>query len=231
MTEQLAFSLSSREESQFSDFLPTRSTRLAVGELQKFARHQSEQFIYLCGETGSGKSHLLHATCHALMQQGELPVYLSMAQPYLSPEAFTDLEQQSVVCLDDFDHVVGNEQWEETLFHFYNRCQEQKTQLLIAAHKPAAKLPFVLADLKSRMCHGLTLVIKPLKDAEKIYVLQQKAYQMGMDLPVEIGAYLLRHVSMDMTILMDCLDKLDQVSLVEQRKLTIPFIRSALNLG
>lgn len=230
MNEQLPLAIASREETKFSDFLPTRSTRLIIKELQRFVRRESERVIVLSGESGSGKSHLLHATCHALMERGELPVYLSLSQPYLNTAAFTDLEYQGVVCLDDLDAIIGQQHWEETLFHFYNRCQEHKTQLLVAASSPAAKLPFALPDLQSRLCHGLTLTIHPLTDAEKIYVLQQKAHQRGMEFSVEAGGYLLRHASDDMNKLMEYLEELDQATLIKQRKLTIPFIKSALNL-
>lgn len=230
MNEQLPLAISSREESKFSDFLPTRSTRLVIEELQRFIRKESEPFIFLCGDHGSGKSHLLHATCHTLMEQGELPVYLSLSQPYLNTAAFDNLEYQRVVCLDDLESIAGLERWEEALFHFYNRCQEQKTCLLVAANKPAAKIDFVLPDLKSRLCHGLTLSIDPLTDAEKIYVLQQKAYGRGMELSVDVGGFLLRHGSTDMRTLMGYLEKLDEASLIKQRKLTIPFTKSALEL-
>ena len=228
MNEQMPLPISSREETKFNDFLPTRSTRLVIDELQKFIRKRSERVLFIGGESGSGKSHLLHATCHALMKQGELPVYLSLKQPYLSPAAFDNLEHQRVVCLDDLDSIIGQKQWEETLFHFYNRCHEQKTQLLIAARKPAAKLKFFLADLQSRLCHGLTLTIDPLTDAEKIYVLQQKAYQRGIDLSMDAGGYLLRHISTEMKTLINCLEKLDEATLIKQRKLTIPFMKSVL---
>ena len=230
MSEQLPLAFPYREESKFSDFLPTRSTRLVIGELRRFIRKESEQVIFLCGESGSGKTHLLHATCHTLIEDGERPVYLSLSQPWLNPAAFDDLEHQGVVCLDDLDSIVGQQNWEETLFHFYNRCQDQKTQLLIAARKPAAKLNFVLPDLQSRLCHGLTLTLQPLTDAEKIYVLQQKAHQRGIKFTIDAGGYLLRHASKDMTTLMNYLEKLDKATLIKQRKLTIPFIKSVLKI-
>jgi DnaA-homolog protein len=230
VNEQLPLPISSREESKFSDFLPTRSTRLVIDELHRFIRQESERVIFLSGECGSGKSHLLHATCHALMESGELPVYLSLSQPYLNTAAFDDLEYQGVVCLDDLDSIIGQENWEETLFHFYNRCQEQKTRLLVAARKPAAKLDFVLPDLQSRLCHGLTLTLKPLSDAEKIYVLQQTAHKRGIELTIDAGGYLLRHASKDMATLMNYLEELDKANLIRQRKLTIPFIKSTLEL-
>lgn len=230
MNEQLPLAFSSREESKFSDFLPTRSTRLVIEELRRFTRKESERVIFLCGESGSGKTHLLHAACHSLMAQGELPVYLSLQQSYLNPAAFDNLEYHGVVCLDDLESILGQEGFEETLFHFYNRCQEQKTQLLIAARKPASKLNFLLPDLQSRLYHGLTLTLDPLTDAEKIYVLQQKAHQRGIEFTIDAGAYLVRHASKDMTTLMNYLEELDKATLIKQRKLTIPFIKSVLGL-
>ena len=230
MSEQLPLAISTPEEMRFADFLPTRSTRLAVNELKKFAKIRSESVIFLYGEVGTGKTHLLQATCHALMERGELPVYLSLAQPRLTPQALDRLEYQGTVCLDNLDAVIGNRQWEEALFHFYNRCQEQKTQCLLAARHAPGHLDCVLPDLKSRLSHGLALPLAPLTDAEKIYVLQQKSRLRGMELSMDAGSYLIRHICNDMKTLLSHLQTLDRVALIKQRKLTVPFIRSVLLL-
>jgi DnaA family protein len=230
VSEQLPLAFPYQEESKFTDFLPTRSTRLVIEELKRFIRKENERVIFLCGESGSGKTHLLHATCHTLLEQGERPVYLSLSEASLSPAAFDNLEHQGVVCLDDLESVLGQKNWEETLFHFYNRCQDQKTQLLVVARMPAAKLNFVLPDLQSRLYHGLTLTLQPLTDAEKIYVLQQKAHRRGIKFTIDAGGYLLRHASKNMTTLMNYLEKLDKATLIKQRKLTIPFIKSVLEI-
>lgn len=228
MTEQIALPLSTQVPYRFDDFLLTRSTRLAVDELNKFTHRNSESVIFLSGESGTGKSHLLHATCHALTEMGELPVYLSLSQPYLIPAALDNLEHHRFVCIDHLDYILGQEQWEECLFHFYNRSQEEKSRLLIAASQAPMHLPFCLPDLQSRLSHGLSIPLSPLTDAEKIYVLQQNARMKGMELSMDASSYMIRHVSEDMATLIDSLTTLDEAALVKKRRLTIPFIRSTL---
>ena len=63
----------------------------------------------------------------------------------------TGLEQLGLVCLDDLDSIAGNEEWEQAIFHLYNRLHDlQKPLLMTACNSPKGSL-IKLADLKSRL--------------------------------------------------------------------------------
>jgi DnaA family protein len=70
--------------------------------------------------------------------------------------------------------------------------------------------------------------IRDLDDAGRVEALRLRAGQRGLDLPVETSEYLLRRMPRDLTSLYLVLDQLDEASLIAQRRLTIPFIRDAL---
>ncbi|NIQ15056.1 MAG: DnaA regulatory inactivator Hda, partial [Candidatus Dadabacteria bacterium] len=72
---------------------------------------------------------------------------------------------------------------------------------------------------------------EPLSDSEKITVLQQRADLRGLKLSNEVADYLVKRVNRDLSNLIDLLNKLDDASLVAKKKLTIPFIKSLIEIN
>ncbi|MCA1804575.1 MAG: DnaA regulatory inactivator Hda [Xanthomonadaceae bacterium] len=188
------------------------------------------RMVYCSGAPGTGKSHLLQATCAAAREQGRTAWYLPL-EPQLSPAVLEGLEQQEVLCLDDLQRVAGHAAWEEALFHLYNRVREQEGVLLVAGDGRPEELGLALPDLVSRLHWGLLYRLRELDDAERLAALQLRAASRGLDLPVETGDYLLRRCPRDLPALFELLDRLDLASLAAQRRLTIPFVRAVLLPG
>ncbi|WP_109427784.1 DnaA inactivator Hda [Aggregatibacter kilianii] len=205
---------------------------LLLNSLQKNFLQLHQQFFYLWGNKGSGKSHLLKGVCqHYLAQQRPaLYVPLNKAQ-YFSPAVLENLEQQALVCLDDLQAVIGNAEWEVAIFDLINRVRETgRTLLIMSADQSPANLPVQLPDLASRLTWGEVYQLAPLNDKQKIDVLQKAAYQRGIELPDETANFLFKRLERDMKTLFNALEKLDQASLQAQRKLTIPFVKEILTL-
>ena len=205
---------------------------LLLNSLQKNFLQLHQQFFYLWGNKGSGKSHLLKGVCqHYLAQQRPaLYVPLNKAQ-YFSPAVLENLEQQALVCLDDLQAVIGNAEWEVAIFDLINRVRETgRTLLIMSADQSPANLPVQLPDLASRLTWGEVYQLAPLNDKQKIEVLQKAAYQRGIELPDETANFLFKRLERDMKTLFNALEKLDQASLQAQRKLTIPFVKEILAL-
>ena len=89
-------------------------------------------------------------------------------------------------------------------------------------------MPIELLDLRSRLNCGLVIQINELNDPEKIKTLQLHAQQRGLTLPTSVGHFLLKRCARNMHDLLKLLDKLDEASLIAQRKLTIPFVKKTL---
>lgn len=220
---QLPLSLKLRDDAIFDNFFVGGNAQL-IETLKAFAHNKSEPFIYCYGENGSGRTHLLQSCCHAANN-----IFYCSLENYadFSPAIFEALENQHCVCIDDIDAIIGNSQWEEALFHFYNRVRENNTQLLVSAKIPPQQLPCLLSDLQSRLSWGLVLEIKKLSDEEKMLALQLRAQLRGLPLSEEVANYLIHHYSRNMRDLVCVLEKLDQASLVAKRKLTIPFVKAS----
>ena len=86
-------------------------------------------------------------------------------------------------------------------------------------------LAFHLQDLKSRIIWDLTYHLQPLNDKDKISLLQKRADTRSFEISAEVAAYLVKNVKRDLPSLLELLDKFDQATLAEKRKLTIPFVK------
>ena len=139
------------------------------------------------------------------------------------------LEQLSLVCLDDIDSIAGNEEWEQAIFHLYNRLRDLHTPLLITAGNSPKGSSIKLADLKSRLAWDHVFHLKVLEEKATLRALQKRANSRGFDLSEEVADYLFKRVARDMHSLFQLLDKLDQASLIAKKKLTIPFVKDLLD--
>lgn len=225
MTRQLALNIELSVHHTLENFYPG-ANRMIIDYLKKNYELQT----YLWGEQGVGKTHLLQACCHAFIQQGLRVAYIPL-QDYkkFSPEILNGLEKLDLVCLDDIQAVLAKTEWEEALFHCYNKLRENSAKLITAANAAPKQLTIQLQDLQSRLEAGVIFQIKPLTDEEKLIVLQMAAKAKGLELSDEVAKFLLLHCERGMAQLFAILMQLDKASLTEQRKLTIPFVKTILS--
>lgn len=224
MKNQLPLLIQAPENASFDNFIAGDNQQLIFS-----LENKSELLIFLWGETGSGKTHLLQALAsnYQACDLNALYIPLQMSNDF-SPELLEGLEYMDLVCLDDLHAVVGQQEWEVALFHFFNKMREQNARLIIAADNSAVNLAIQLADLRSRLSWGLTYQTKILSDQDKLKVLQLRAHSRGFEMTDEVAGYLLNHATRELSGLIDLLEKLDYESLAKQRKLTIPFIKNYL---
>lgn len=226
---QLPLGLALRDSARFGSYHPG-DNREALASLQAAARGAGERQLYLAAPVGLGKTHLLQAACHAAGECGRRAAYLPLRELPDAAGMFDGLEQLDLVCLDDVDAMAGGRAAEQALFALFNRLRDAgSTLLLTAAHRPAG-CGFRLPDLVSRLGWGACYVLNPLAEAQASAALQLRARARGLELPAETARYLMRRLPRDLPSLFERFDTLDFASLVEQRRLTIPFVKAVLKI-
>ncbi len=212
----------------FSSFFMGNNAEV-IAQLKALATNGLEQQVYIWGDNGCGKTHLLQATCRHAQTQGKQPFYFRLVVDDLpSPSLLEGLEEVDLVCFDDIQALAGNTDWEHALFGFYNSHRQNGHKLLLAADCPPKYLPLELPDLKTRMNWGLTLKILPLAENQIIEALTFKAHSLGFDIPPKVGRFLLNRYVHDLPALWGLLEKIDRATLIAQRRLTIPFLKQIL---
>ncbi len=146
----------------------------------------------------------------------------------LPPEALLGFEANRVLCVDDADAVAGDLPWERALFRLFNESAELRTRLIFAAGAAPGTPAWGLQDWRSRAASCVVYQLRELDDAGRLDALRLHAAQRGLLLPADTAEYLMRRMPRDLPSLFAVLDDLDEASLIAQRRLTVPFIREAL---
>ncbi len=232
MSLQLPLSVQLRPQATLDNYYPGRNSE-ALARLRASARGQaSEGAIYLWGAPGCGRTHLLQAACQQVSGLGLAASYLPLKElGQHGPELLDGLEHLALVAVDDVHAIAGRGDWEEGLFHLFNRAFDSGCQLLFSASAPIAELGLALADLSSRLSWGFVFQLRELSDEEKLAALRQRASERGMELPENTARFLLRRCPRDMAALLHTLDRLDTAALMAKRRLTVPFVRQWLEHG
>ncbi|MCE8015382.1 DnaA regulatory inactivator Hda [Halomonas sp. MCCC 1A17488] len=225
---QLPLGVGLRDDATFDSFLPAANAAL-VEHLSRQLDADGEPFLYVWGASGSGRSHLLQAACHAASDRDLRALYLPLQDlGHFPPLMLEDAERLDLVAIDDVDSVIGRRRWEEGLFHAFNRLRDAGKRLVMSGAVAPRQLPVKLPDLASRLSWGVTFHLQRLDDGERLQALQLRARVRGMQLPDEVARYILHRGPRRLDELFEALALLDRASLSAQRKLTIPFVKQAL---
>ncbi len=223
---QLPLPLKLADHAVFASFLPD-GNEVLVDALRALADGNARDGAWVWGAASTGKSHLLQAVCE---QCGRAAMYVAAGEVLsYGPGVLEGLEQFAVLCIDDIDRVAGDEAWERALFNLYNAIDERRGRLVVASTVPPLDAAFVLADLVSRLKRLPVFRMRPLDDAARAKALRLRARHRGLDLPTDTVQYLLRRSARDMHSLYELLDTLDTEALSQQRRLTVPFVRSVID--
>lgn len=224
---QLPLEVRLRDDATFDNYLALPAAAPLVRALAGQLESDGERVVYLFGPPGSGKSHLLQASCHLSWEQS-LYLPLDELRSYSPQEVLQGVESMDRVCLDDLHAVAGQEHWEMALFNLYNSARQSGCALVLSADAAPRALPVKLPDLRSRLAWGVVYQVPRCDDEEKAAILQYRAARRGMPLSPEVAAYIVSRAPRGMEQLLSVLDQLDEASLVQQRALSIPFVKQAL---
>jgi len=227
LTPQLHLPLERRPEPTLESYRPGPNAE-ALAAVSALARGMGEPYLLLFGAAGTGKTHLLQATCQAVARAGRQAHFVPLGMADLDPAVLENLERLDLVAIDDIQCIVGDPVWERALFDLFNRLREQGRSLLGATQSAPDSLPFSLPDLASRLLWGPRYRLLPLSDPDCEQLLIEVARGRGMRLTPELVRFIMSHHARDPASLLDLLARLDSLSLREQRQPSIPLVRLAM---
>lgn len=185
---------------------------------------------FISGDDACGRVTLLAALCAEADRRGLRAVLLPLPDLLeLGPELLSGLEGTDLLILDGLEALAGQRVWEEALFHLYNRALANPAgRLLFAARVPPRALAIALPDLRSRLQQATSYVLPQPDDAIRQQLLESGAARRGLVLAPDVEKFLLERGPRSLEAFMNGLEQLDRLSLRDQRRLTIPFVREVL---
>lgn len=193
----------------FETFVIGSSNRFAhaaaVAVAEAPAKAYNPLFIY--GESGLGKTHLLHAIGHYARS-----LYPGTRVRYVSSEEFTNefinsirdgkadgfrrrYRDVDVLLVDDIQFLETKEQTQEEFFHTFNTLHNANKQIVISSDRPPKQLVTLEDRLRNRFEWGLITDVQPPELETRIAILRKKAIQEGLNAPPDVLEYIASKIS------------------------------------
>ena len=197
------------EEYTFERFVVGNSNKLAHAAALAVAEHPAENYnpLFIHGESGLGKTHLLYAIAHTIHKNH--PDYKIV---YIRGEDFTNelirdiragknqefrdkYRSADVFLMDDVQFIAGRDSTQEEMFHTFNTLYEDKKQIVFTADRPPKEMLRLEDRLKTRFEWGLLADIQPPDYETRMAIIKNKAIRMGVELPEEVLSYIAENVT------------------------------------
>ncbi len=198
-------SLMESGEFTFETFIVGPSNRLACSAARAVAdapgQHYNPLFIY--GDSGLGKTHLLYAIAHVI--RGKLPsakiLYIKgdeFINDYIetvrSGRAMNEFRvkyrEADLMLVDDIQFVAGKVETQNEFFHTFNALYESKKQIVLPSDRPPQEMAQLDDRLRTRFEWGLMADVQPPVLETRVAILKNKAAQLGFILPDDIAHYI-----------------------------------------
>ncbi|NEA20760.1 chromosomal replication initiator protein DnaA [Streptomyces halstedii] len=193
----------------FDTFVIGASNRFAhaaaVAVAEAPAKAYNPLFIY--GESGLGKTHLLHAIGHYARS-----LYPGTRVRYVSSEEFTNefinsirdgkgdtfrkrYRDVDILLVDDIQFLASKESTQEEFFHTFNTLHNANKQIVLSSDRPPKQLVTLEDRLRNRFEWGLTTDVQPPELETRIAILRKKAVQEQLNAPPEVLEFIASRIS------------------------------------
>lgn len=233
MYVQLPLKIGLRDVACFETYIAeTESQNIALHDFQQSLLNNQAEAYYLYGTSGVGKTHLLQAACRMAMKRSLQSVYLPLADttlPFIA-DVLNGLEQTDVVCIDDFDLKVGETSWELALVNLIQKSKVLGNKVIFSGKTAFGDWQTATEDLALAQISVIPIHLTPLtKETNLVLALQRHSHKIGFDLPLEVGNFCVRQFSSNLQELLSVLKLIEQASLTDKRRVTLPFVKQMLS--
>lgn len=216
--QQLPLSVQLRESASFDSFY-VGPNALAVDALREL-----DSAVLIYGAMASGRTHLLQAVA----RERRCPYLPLIDIREMGPDVLEGLDQPAVLCLDDLDAVSDDRDWSIVLLRLLDARRSANKATVLSASAAPDRANIVLPDLRTRLMLCAVFGLKPLDDSDRETLLRERARARGLEMPVEVSAWLMKQLPRDAGSLLSALEALDRAALSAKRRLTVPFVQTVL---
>ena len=197
------------EEYTFERFVVGSSNKFAHAAALAVAENPAHSYnpLFIYGESGLGKTHLLYAIAHRIHQN-----HPDFRVIYLKGDTFTNELVQAIregrneefrekyrsadiFLMDDVQFIAGRESTQEEMFHTFNTLYEAGRQIVFTADRPPKEMLRLDDRLRTRFEWGLPVDIQPPDYETRVAIIKNKAIRRGMNLPEPVLQYIADNIT------------------------------------
>lgn len=197
------------EDYTFERFVVGSSNKFAHAAAEAVAENPAHSYnpLFIYGESGLGKTHLLYAIAHKI--HASHPDFRIL---YIKGDAFTNELIQAiregrnqefrekyryadVFLMDDVQFIAGKESSQEEMFHTFNSLYEAGRQIVFTADRPPKEMLRLDDRLRTRFEWGLPVDIQPPDYETRVAIIKNKAIRRGMHLPEPVLQYIADNIT------------------------------------
>jgi len=192
----------------FENFVVGQSNRMAFAGAKSVADDPGAKFnpLFIYGQSGVGKTHLLHAIAHTVLARDpQFNIVYVTAQQFAEEligslqtsrmEQFRRSQKNVGMWLvDDIQFIAGKDKTSEEVFHTFNNLQSLGKQIVLCSDRPPRELYLMHERLRSRFEAGLVADIQAPDTETRSAIVLSKAKQENIDLAVEVAVFLSENV-------------------------------------
>ena len=226
----------------FDNFVVGPSNRLAQASCVAVSQSLGQTYnpLFLYGNAGLGKTHLLHAICHAVRRRIEGAVIQLLSCEDFINRFIRAIEQGNMsgfhsqfrtvdaLVLDDIQFLREREQSQEEFFHTFNALYNAGKQIILSADSPPNEIPSLEARLISRFNWGLVARIDPPSYETRVAIVQKKARLRGLEISDEVAEYIGRQVQANIRELEGALTTIYAMATTMGEPVTLALAQTAL---
>lgn len=226
----------------FDTFVIGNSNRFAHAAALAVAEAPAKAYnpLFIYGGVGLGKTHLMHAIGHFVLQQNS-----SLKVLYVSSEKFTnelinaikdDKNEEfrskyrniDILLIDDIQFIAGKERTQEEFFHTFNALYEANKQIILSSDKSPKEIVTLEDRLRSRFEWGLIADMQAPDIETRIAILRKKAQLENLDVPNDIMVFIAEKIASNIRELEGALNRVIAYSSLTENEITVELATEAL---
>ena len=183
--------------------------------------------IYVYGEEGLGKTHLLQGTIIRALNDGKNAIYIACNGSF--PEHILDsVDEFKLISIDNINFINNTNQ--DLFFDFYNRARQSKNITIVVSGNCLPSNLNIMKDMKTRLSLAVVFKLDILDDDSTMVVLNNQMSERNLTIDSKVYKYLFKNYSRDLKVLLSVINDLDKLSLQSKQAISIPFVKKTLQL-